>query len=356
MAGLFKTAEIGFATAQRIDDLVRYAQLAEQNGFTSFWLGERYYARGIYTAAAAIAAATKTIKIGLGIVSPFTRHPSMIAMETAALDEFSQGRVMLGLGVSQISAQRQGVENTRPATSLKETIEILRGFFAGETVVYDGQMFEMNEPGGAFVFEPYRADIPIHIGGMGPKSLELAGRMAAGEILGMFSTPGFTRYAREPIGVGLAASGRSWADFEYRSYITFCVDDDSERAKNTVRPMLVGYLSGGHSASAAQPGSARWRYSGVSDDELAAVKRGVSERVAAGDMAGAAASIPTDFVDKLIVAGTPQECRDKLQEFADAGLDHPVLYHVQGRDPTRSIAQAAALIEPLVATTPSPGS
>ena len=135
MAGLFKTAEIGFATAQRIEDLVRYAQLAEASEFTSFWLGERYYARGIYTAAAAIAAATKTIKIGLGIVSPFTRHPSMIAMETAALDEFSRGRVMLGLGVSQISALRQGVKNTPPATSLKETIEIVRGFFAGDAVV-----------------------------------------------------------------------------------------------------------------------------------------------------------------------------------------------------------------------------
>ena len=348
MAGLFKTAEIGFATAQRIDDLVRYAQLAEQNGFTSFWLGERYYARGIYTAAAAIAAATKTIKIGLGIVSPFTRHPSMIAMETAALDEFSRGRVMLGLGVSQISALRQGVENTRPAISLKETIDILRAFFAGETVVYDGQMFEMNPPGGSFVFEPFRADIPIHIGGMGPKSLELAGRMAQGEILGMFSTPGFTHYARDLVSAGLEASGRNWDDFEYRSYITFCVDDDSERAKNTVRPMLVGYLSGGHSASAAQPGSPRWRYSGVGDDELEAVKHAVSERIAAGDAEGAEASIPSEFVDKLIVAGTPSECRDKLQEFADAGLDYPVLYHVQGPNPTRSIAQAAELIKPLI--------
>ena len=203
MAGLFKTAEIGFATAQRIEDLVRYAQLAEASGFTSFWLGERYYARGIYTTATAIAAATKTIKIGLGIVSPFTRHPSMIAMETAALDEFSRGRVMLGLGVSQISALRQGVENTRPATSLKETIEIVRGFFAGDAVVYDGQLFEMNEPGGAFIFEPYRADIPIHIGGMGPKSLELAGRMAASEILGMFSTPGFRGMPVSPSARGL---------------------------------------------------------------------------------------------------------------------------------------------------------
>ncbi|MDA0262266.1 MAG: LLM class flavin-dependent oxidoreductase, partial [Proteobacteria bacterium] len=192
MGRLFKTAEIGFATAQRIEDLVRYAQLAEQNGFTSFWLGERYYARGIYTAAAAVAVATKKIKIGLGIVSPFTRHPSMIAMETAALDELSEGRVMLGLGVSQISAQRQGVADTKPVTSLKETIAILRGFFAGDRVVYDGLMFQMNEPGTSFVFEPYRADIPIHIGGMGPKSLELAGRLAAGQILVMFATPGFT--------------------------------------------------------------------------------------------------------------------------------------------------------------------
>ncbi|MDA0262114.1 MAG: LLM class flavin-dependent oxidoreductase, partial [Proteobacteria bacterium] len=127
-------------------------------------------------------------------------------------------------------------------------------------------------------------------------------------------------------------------------------DDDSERAKDTARPLLVGYLSGGHSASAAQPGSPRWRYSGVADDELIAVKAAVSERVAAGDPAGAAASIPSDFVAKLVVAGTPDECRERLQEFADAGLDHPVLYHVASSDPVASIARAAALIKPLVAT------
>ncbi len=348
MATRFKTAEIGFATAQRVDDLVRYAELAERNGFTSFWLGERYYARGIYTAAAAIAVATRAIKIGLGIVSPFTRHPSLIAMETAALDELSNGRVMLGLGVSQISASRQGVADTRPALSLKETIDIVRGFFAGEGVVYHGKMFEMNQPGSRFVFEPLRADIPIHLGGMGPKSLELAGRAADGEIIGMFATPGFAAYAREPIGVGLTAAGRDWSDFEYRSYLTFCVDDDSDRAKATVRPTLVGYLSGGHSASAAEPGSLRWRHSGISDDELQAVRASVRERVAAGDVAGAAESIPLDFVDRLIVAGTDAECRAKLAEFAEAGLDYPVLYHVAGGDPATAVARAASVIEPLV--------
>lgn len=348
MAARFKTAEVGFATARRTHDLVRYAQIAEQNGFTSFWLGERYYARGIYTVAAAIAAATKTIKIGLGIVSPFTRHPSLIAMETAALDELSGGRVMLGLGVSQISASRQGITDTRPALSLKETIEILRGFFSGEDVVYHGKMFEMSEPGSRFVFEPLRADIPIHIGGMGPKSLELAGRVADGEIIGMFATPGFAAYAREPIATGLAAARRGWNDFEYRSYLTFCIDDDSDRAKATVRPTLVGYLSGGHSASAAEPGSPRWLYSGIGDDELISVRTAVRERVAAGDATGAIDAIPLDFVDRLIVAGTEEECRAKLAAFAEAGVDYPVLYHVAGGDPAVAIPRAASVIAPLV--------
>ena len=348
MAARFKTAEIGFATAERIADLVRYAKLAEGHGFTAFWLGERYYARGIYTVAAAVAAATATIRIGLGIVSPFTRHPGLIAMETAALDELSRGRVMLGLGVSQISADRQGVAATRPAVSLAETIEILRGFFAGAAVVHRGRMFEMREPGGRFLFAPLRADLPIHIGGMGPKSLELAGRAADGEIVGMFATPGFTAYARAAVARGLAAAGRDWSGFEYRAYLTFSADDDSDRAKARVRPTLVGYLSGGHSASAAEPGSPRWRHSGIGDDELETVRSRVRARVAAGDIAGAAEAIPLDFVDRLIVAGTDAECRAKLAAFAEAGLDHPVLYHVAGADPATAVARAAAIVAPLV--------
>ena len=79
-------------------EFVRNAKLAEELGFGTWWVPEDYFFRGAFTLAAAAAAATSRIKIGIGVLNPYTRHPAMIAMEFGALDEVSDGRAILGLG------------------------------------------------------------------------------------------------------------------------------------------------------------------------------------------------------------------------------------------------------------------
>ena len=61
---------------------------------------EDYAFPGAFSSCAAIAATTSKIKIGTGVINPFTRHPVLIAMELAALDQLSGGRAILGLGAS----------------------------------------------------------------------------------------------------------------------------------------------------------------------------------------------------------------------------------------------------------------
>ena len=347
MAG-FKSVDLGFASSHRVEDMVRWSQLAEAEGFDAVWLAELYYARGLITTCAAVAAATSKIKIGFGIISPFSRHPGVVAMETATLDELSGGRMILGMGISQIAVDRQGIGNARAAVSLREAMDILRLFFAGEQVVYDGEFFKMTAPGSSLFFEPVRRDVPIHLGVMGPKSLELAGRAADGVLLGMFSTPGFAKWARGHIEKGLASAGRSSDDFEYRSYITFSVDKDAAKAKDAVRGILAAYLSEGVSTSATNAESPRWKYSGATADELLAVKAEVGKYWSQGDREKAGQAIPVDFIDKLIVAGEPDECAERLLAYAEAGVDIAVPYQVMGPDPDASIRLAAREILPKI--------
>ena len=76
-----------------VSQTVALAVRAEQLGFSEVWLPESGHGRGLFTVAASVAAATRRVGIGIGIVNPFWRHPSLIAMEAAALDEASGGRV-----------------------------------------------------------------------------------------------------------------------------------------------------------------------------------------------------------------------------------------------------------------------
>src|SRR5215510_9093592 len=91
---------LSLANEGPVRETVALAREAEQLGFDEVWLPESGHGRGMFSVASAIATATNRIGIGVGIVNPFWRHPSVIAMEAAALDEISDGRVMLGLGAA----------------------------------------------------------------------------------------------------------------------------------------------------------------------------------------------------------------------------------------------------------------
>jgi 5,10-methylenetetrahydromethanopterin reductase len=79
---------------------VQAAVAAEAAGFDDVWLTEDYVERGAFALAGAIAARTSRVRVGIGVVNPWTRHPTLIAMEFATLDEISGGRAVLGLGAS----------------------------------------------------------------------------------------------------------------------------------------------------------------------------------------------------------------------------------------------------------------
>src|SRR5215471_12003990 len=85
---------------------VELARAAEAANLACVWFAENPFERGVLPAAAACAAATQRIRIGIGVWNPYNRHPSLIAMEIGALDELARGRVDLAIGSGLTSAIR----------------------------------------------------------------------------------------------------------------------------------------------------------------------------------------------------------------------------------------------------------
>ena len=157
-------------------------------------------------AASACAAATSRIGIGIGIVNPYTRHPTLIAMEFGALDELAEGRAMLGIG-SGIGAQIERLGyRYRPLVAMQDAIHIVRALLAGDTVRYRGKAFSADNV--ALKFPPPRPNTPIYMAAMGDRSLALCGRIADGLIVSNMCPPAYTQHA---VGIVAAAAKRSAA-------------------------------------------------------------------------------------------------------------------------------------------------
>ena len=94
------------------------------------------------------------IQLGTAIIGVFNRHPAVIAMESATLDELSGGRFNLGIGVNVSSLVKHGytkdaksARTQKPFAAMKDSVEIIRGLLSGRNVVYQGEVFSLPETG-----------------------------------------------------------------------------------------------------------------------------------------------------------------------------------------------------------------
>ena len=174
---------------------IEWARAAEHAGVGSIWVMEDYFRPGAYALAAATAAVTVRSVIGIGVVTPYTRHPALIAMETATLAALAPGRVVLGLGSSNRRwvEQQMGIPFKTPLRGLRESVEIVRRLLDGESVTYTGDVFATNE---VTLESPPPARVPIMLGVKGPRALTLAAEIADGVHCSILASPAHVRRVR----------------------------------------------------------------------------------------------------------------------------------------------------------------
>jgi 5,10-methylenetetrahydromethanopterin reductase len=308
---------------------VELAKAAEANHFASVWFAENPFERGVLAAAAACAAATRRIGIGIGVWNPYIRHPGLIAMEIGALDALAQGRASLGIGSGIASAiGKLGVDNTRPLAALRDTFHIVRGLLRGEEVSYSGTVFSADKV--ELGYAPPRPDLPLLMAARGDKALALAGEIADGVVVSNMCPPAFTARAVEIVRKAASKAGRA-APAHVVQYVPCASGPDGAQARRAIKPALAAMLKQYWALAQNVPSAkAALRHSGIPEAELAAAV----DRIAAGDPAEAI--LDDRFVEAFTIAGSAEQCRERIDAYARAGVSELALTFV-GAQPVADI-------------------
>lgn len=304
------------------DDAVEAVKFAEDRGYESVWVAESYGSDCV-SVLAWLAAQTEKINLGAAIMQVPARPPAAAAMAGATIDTLSNGRFMFGFGPSgpQVSEGWYGVPYAKPWGRTREYVEVVREIIAREDKLdHQGEHYRLPLPDGQgkplkLNFRPLRNDIPIFLGAIGRRSVEIAAEIADGWIPIFFSVDKFQEAWGEHIEKGLAAGGRSREDLEISPSVQVAIDGDLETARNVVRMGLVLYLGGMGSKKTNfyVDLSHRFGFGDVADE--------VQERFQSGDKEGAFKALPDELVNAVSLIGTEAEVAERLARFRENGID-----------------------------------
>ena len=246
---LIPTREAIMSGRPETGPLLSMAERAEAAGFDSVWIGDSITARPRHeplTLMAAIAARTKRVRLGTGVLLPALRNPVVLAHLVGTVDRISEGRVILGVGIAADGpAIRKefaacGVPFDRRVGRFLETLEICRALWSRDGVTYQGKHFTLD--GATVEPKPHRpGGPPIWIGGSGPTAFREAARFDA-----WFPTgPSVEFFAEHFSGIRAAAraAGRRADAVSGAAYITLALDPSQAAAEQRLHRFLETYYS-----------------------------------------------------------------------------------------------------------------
>jgi probable F420-dependent oxidoreductase len=266
------------------------ARHAEEAGYDGLWSAESTHFDG-FTPLAVAAEHTECVRLATGIVNVFTRGPALLAQSAAALAEASNGRFVLGLGASSnvIVERWNGIPFRRPLAKVEETVSYLRTVFAGE-----------RGAGGFKLAAPPEHAVPIILAALREPMLRLAARVADGA---------FTNFLPlSRVGRVVDAFGAPEKELVCR-FFSYHGDDALSTAKRT----FVAYAT-----VPVYTEFFRWLGFGSDVDPIV-------EAWNAGDRARAVELVPDDLVRDIVLLGPIAAQRERLAEFANAGIKTGVL-------------------------------
>jgi alkanesulfonate monooxygenase SsuD/methylene tetrahydromethanopterin reductase-like flavin-dependent oxidoreductase (luciferase family) len=277
--------------------VVEVAQGLEAGGVDQLWVIEDcFYTAGVSLAATALAR-TGDLTVGIGILPAVARNPAVTAMELATLANLAPGRLIAGIGhgVQEWMAQ-MGARPSSPLRTLDEAITIVRRLLRGETVSMAGDVYEMHD---VTLAAPPADPPPVLAGVRGPRSLDVAGRVADGVVLAEGAGPAYVARAIE------RAAGPD--PFRVSVFTAVAIEADARAARRAMTPFLVGMLDGANPAPLAHPHL----------DEI------LELRTARGDEA--LADMPADWWLEFGAIGTFADAVRHAEALADAGA-HDVAF------------------------------
>ncbi|MFQ5794675.1 MAG: LLM class flavin-dependent oxidoreductase [Candidatus Bipolaricaulia bacterium] len=290
---------------EEINQLVREG---EELGFDYYWMPDQTFFKDPFVILTRLVDITSYIKLGIAVTNPYTRHPVQVARAIGTLNHISRGRVSLGLGAGNRKQLLEplGMRQSKPAIACQEATQIIRKLVTGETVTFQGEFFSVT---GVRLEFPVESAPPVLMAGRGPMTLQKAGEVADGVIIGGLVAKVGLQYAFRNIRNGLSTSTQPNKDFYKVSWVTAQLTEDPEQAMKEAKP-IIGHIIGG-----------------APSQVLNALKidQGRQERLKAAYAQGgpqAAADYVTDTeVDMFSIIGHAEKFIKKIKLLSEFGID-----------------------------------
>jgi alkanesulfonate monooxygenase SsuD/methylene tetrahydromethanopterin reductase-like flavin-dependent oxidoreductase (luciferase family) len=317
------TAAIGLATgydpAQTVRDFAAAVRQVDERGWDMAFFSETFaLMRDSVTALAAFAVGSSRVTLGCTQVVRL-RSPVTMAQTLASLDELSEGRIVLCPGAcARMHAERHGLPPLDPPLALREWIDAMRLLLTGERISYQGRIVKLDNVG--LGWKPIRRQVPLWVAATSATGLRTAGAIADGVLLNTVASPEYSANAIRILKDAVAAAGKDWDRFAVAQLINTSVEDDRARAVDAVRWEVATKFLPGKFQTQAGP---RLRV-GEPYIDPGLVPRLEDAHHRGGAEARARAQ-PASMVEGLTAAGTPDDVRQRIQRYRDAGVTLPIV-------------------------------
>jgi len=340
-----------------VDDVQRVVAL-EKAGLDIVWVPETW-GFDAATQLGFLAARTSTVHIGAGILPIYSRTPTLIAQTAAGLDLLSGGRAILGLGSSgpQVIEGWHGVPFDRPLQRTREIVAICRQVWRRELVVHDGACYRLPLPPPKdeglglglglgkplkLLTHPVRADIPIYLASLAPRSVELTAEVADGW-LPIFYLPEKARAVwGDALARGAARRSPGLGPLEVVAGGLCAIGEDENEnvvgLREQARPQLALYVGG-----MGAPGKnfytslmARYGYQRQAEQ--------IQALYLAGERSAAAAAVPEELLAATTLIGPASYVRERIAAYRESGVTVLNVVPIGRTDPRRTVEQVKQML------------
>jgi probable F420-dependent oxidoreductase len=313
------------STGRSLQDAIERVRLAESLGYESAYV-THIAGRDSLTVITAYALATSSIRVGTGVVPIYTRTPATMAQTAATIDELSDGRMTLGIGVSHrpVVEGWHGQTIDHPVAEMREYASIVRAILRGEPAPAG----EKWRTGFQLMGLPPRPQLPIYIAALSPAMLRLAGEIADGVMLWLCNPNYIRDVVIDELRTGRERAGLTLDGFDVVAAVPAALSGDRDNAYAAMRKDLIPYFG-------LPFYRAMIERSGYGADIEA-------YDAAAGDLDAMQSSISDAFIDELTAIGDEDEVRAGIARYRDAGASSPCVGPLSGADFAATLAAGIA--------------
>jgi len=308
-----------------LNELLHMARVNEEAGFDSLWISDCLVhiqplalVPEAWTVLTAAAVTTKRTFLGTCVTDPHRYHPAVLAQRLATIDQLSGRRVILGLGAGCVGdLEPFGIEWNKPVSRLVEAVKLMRRLWTGEKFSYKGEFWNFKDT--FLQIKPVQSKVPIYFAANSPRMFVLTGEMADGW-LPFLLTPEQYKKRLKIIEEAARKVGRTPSNIDTGLYIGTSIADKAEDAYKQLDGLKPWIASMGREFLKEAGYEVKF------PKETSPIHyKDMLPRECIELFSRYRRLVPTEGAIEFSIAGTTQDCINKVDEFVKAGVKHFIL-------------------------------